>query len=140
MNYWLLKTEPDCWSWENQEAAPKQTTGWDGIRNHQANNYMRAMRKGDRAFFYLTGNVKAIAGIVEIVGEWEPDPTNDTKFDFGQVRVKKVEAAPKPVTLADVKRDKSLADMVLVKNARLSVQPVTPTQWKKICTMAGLKA
>lgn len=139
MNYWLLKTEPDCWSWENQESAPRKTTHWDGIRNHQANNHLKAMRKGDLCFFYLTGDRKQVEGVVEVVGEWEPDPSNETEFDFGMVHVRKVAAAPQPVTLKQVKAEKALAEMVLVKNARLSVQPVTAAQWKKICTMAGLK-
>lgn len=139
MNYWLLKSEPGTWSFDDQVAAPKKTTPWDGVRNHQANNHMKDMKKGDRAFFYHSGSDKAIVGVVEIAKPWEKDPTNKTKFDFGMVTVKAVAPAPTPVTLADIKQEKSLADMVLVKNSRLSVQPVTAAQWKKICTMSGLK-
>ncbi|GAB4197854.1 MAG: EVE domain-containing protein [Phycisphaeraceae bacterium] len=138
MNYWLLKSEPGTWSWQDQLDAPDQTTTWDGVRNYQANNNMKAMRRGDKAFFYHSVNEKRIVGIVEIVKEHEPDPSDKTGKGFGMVTVKAVQTCPKPVSLADIKNDAKLRDMVLVKNSRLSVQPVTATQWKRICTMAGI--
>jgi predicted RNA-binding protein with PUA-like domain len=141
MNYWLLKSEPGTWSWDDQCAAPRKTTSWDGVRNHQANNHMKAMRKGDRCFFYHSVDEKRIVGIVEVVKEHEPDPSDDTGRSmegFGMVTVKAVVPMPTPVTLDQIKRDKPLADMVLVKNSRLSVQPVTPGEWRRVCVLGGL--
>jgi predicted RNA-binding protein with PUA-like domain len=139
MNYWLIKTEPGTWSWDDQFKSPKQTTAWDGVRNYQANNYMKAMRKGDRAFFYHSVNEKQIVGVVRVVKGHEADPTDKTGRGFGMVTVQAVEACKAPVTLADIKAEPKLAGMVLVKNSRLSVQPVTKAEWGQVCKMAGLK-
>ena len=138
MKYWLIKTEPGAWSWDDQLASPKKTTTWDGVRNYQANNNMKAMSRGDQCFFYHSVNEKCIVGIVEVASAWETDPSDKTGKNFGMVTVKAVATAAKPVTLAQVKAQRQLSDMVLVKNSRLSVQPVTAAQWRKICTMAGL--
>lgn len=139
MNYWLIKTEPGTWSWDDQMKSAKKTTTWDGVRNYQANNNMKAMKKGDKAFFYHSVNEKQIVGVVKIVKEHEPDPSDKTGKGFGMVSVQAVEAAKNAVTLADIKAEKKLAEMVLVKNSRLSVQPVTAAEWKQVCKMAGLK-
>jgi len=139
MNYWLIKTEPGTWSWDDQLKAVNKTTTWDGVRNHQANNNMKAMRKGDRAFFYHSVNEKQIVGIVQIVKEHGPDPSDKTGKDFCMVSVRAVQPVKTPVTLADIKAEPKLAEMVLVKNSRLSVQPVTGAEWKQVCKMAGLK-
>ena len=100
---------------------------------------MKAMKKGDLGFFYHTGDEKAVVGIVEVIGEYRPDPTDETGV-FGLVVVQAVKDVPRPVTLAECKANPKLSDMVLVKSARLSVQPVTPQEWKIVCTMGGLKA
>ena len=139
MNYWLIKTEPGTWSFDDQLKAPKQTTTWDGVRNYQANNYMKDMAKGDKAFFYHSVNEKQIVGTVKVVKEHEPDPSDKTGKGFGMVTVQAVEAVNAPVTLTDIKAQAKLKDMVLVKNSRLSVQPVTGAEWKQVCKMAGLK-
>tara|TARA_R110002111_G_scaffold53797_3_gene93358 strand:+ start:252 stop:674 length:423 start_codon:yes stop_codon:yes gene_type:complete len=139
MNYWLIKSEPGTWSWDDQMKAPKKTTTWDGVRNYQANNNMKAMKKGDKAFFYHSVNEKRIVGVVKIVKEHEPDPTDKTGRGFGMVSVQAVEPVKTPVTLADIKAEAKLAEMVLVKNSRLSVQPVKAAEWKQVCKMAGLK-
>jgi predicted RNA-binding protein with PUA-like domain len=139
MNYWLIKTEPGTWSWDDQLKSPRKTTTWDGVRNYQANNYMKAMAEGDRAFFYHSVNEKQIVGIVKIVKEHGPDPSDKTGKGFGMVSVQAIEPVKTPVTLADIKAEPRLAEMVLVKNSRLSVQPVTKAEWKLICKMTGLK-
>jgi predicted RNA-binding protein with PUA-like domain len=139
MNYWLIKTEPGTWSWDDQLKSPRKTTTWDGVRNYQANNNMKAMAKGDRAFFYHSVNEKQIVGIVQIVKEHGPDPSDKTGKGFGMVSVQAVEPVKTPVTLAEIKAERKLAEMVLVKNSRLSVQPVTKAEWKLICKMTGLK-
>jgi len=108
------------------------------VRNHQAGNNMKAMKIGDKGFFYHSVNEKRIVGIVEVCKLWYLDPT-DPKGKFGMVDVRAIEAMPKPVTLADVKADERLAEMPLVTNTRLSVQPVDPKSWKIICRMGGLK-
>jgi len=137
MAYWLLKSEPGAWSWDDQVKCGRQGTEWDGVRNHQANNNMKAMRKGDHAFFYHSVNEKRIVGTVEVVREWYLDPT-DPAGRFGMVDVAARGAFVTPVSLAQIKADERLADMVLVKNSRLSVQPVEPGQWKLICQLGGL--
>jgi len=143
MNYWLVKSEPNTWSWNDQWTAPKRTTHWDGVRNHQAANFMRDMKKGDRAFFYHSGKERAIVGVVEITKEAYPDPSDDTGRTgkgFVMVNVKAIEPVDPPVTLAQIKDEPKLNDMVLVNNSRLSVQPVTAAQWKVVSKMAGLKS
>jgi predicted RNA-binding protein with PUA-like domain len=135
--YWLFKSEPGTWSWDDH--VKKGTEHWNGVRNHQANNNMKAMKKGDRGFFYHSVNEKQIVGIVEVVKEHYPDHT-DASGKFGMVDLKAVAPVKTPVTLAEIKTNPKLEDMVLVKNSRLSVQPVTAAEWQKICRMAGVKA
>jgi len=136
MAYWLFKSEPGAWSWDDQ--VKKGIEAWTGVRNHQAANNMKAMKKGDLGFFYHSGDERRIVGIVEVIGEYRLDPT-DEKGRFGLVEVKAVTDVPKPVTLADVKADAKLSEMVLVKNSRLSVQPVTAAEWKRVCALGGVK-
>jgi predicted RNA-binding protein with PUA-like domain len=137
MNYWLFKSEPGTWGWDDQVKRGAKGEPWDGVRNYQARNYMMEMKKGDLGFFYHSVNEKRVVGIVEVIKEYEPDPT-DEKGKFGLVTVKAVKPMPKPVTLDDVKAEPKLKDMVLVNNTRLSVQPVTAAQWKQVCKMGGL--
>ena len=137
MNYWLFKSEPGTWSWDDQVKKGKVGEGWDGVRNYQASNNMKAMKKGDLGFFYHSVNEKQIVGIVEVIKEYHPDPT-DEKGRFGMVTVKAVKPVPNPVTLADIKAEPKLADMALVKQSRLSVTPITLAQWKLICKMGGV--
>lgn len=137
MAYWLFKSEPDTWSWEMQVKKGKKGQEWDGVRNYTARNNMREMKKGDMGFFYHSGGERQIVGIVEVVKEAHPDLTDDTgKFDC--VDIAAVKPVPNPVTLADVKADKQLAEMALVKLSRLSVQPVTEAEWKRVCKMGGV--
>lgn len=135
MKYWLFKSEPSAWSWDEQVKAGAKGTGWTGVRNHLAKQQMMAMKKGDRGFFYHSNEGKAMVGIVEVIGEYHPDPT-DTTGKFGMVDVKAVKPLKKPVTLADVKATKALAKMSLVTSARLSVQPVTAKEWDIIIAMS----
>jgi len=137
VNYWLFKSEPGTWSWDDQVKKGKVGEGWDGVRNYQASNNMKAMKKGDLGFFYHSVNEKQIVGIVEVIKEYHPDPT-DEKGRFGMVTVKAVKPVPNPVTLADIKAEPKLADMALVKQSRLSVTPITLAQWKLICKMGGV--
>lgn len=138
MAYWLFKTEAETFSWEMQKKKGAKGEPWSGVRNWTAAGNMKAMKKGDQGFFYHTGDEKRIVGIVEVIGEYRPDPTDETG-KFGLVVVKAVKDMPKPVTLADVKATPKLAEMSLVKSFRLSVQPVRDTEWKLICQMGGLK-
>jgi len=138
MAYWLFKTEPDTFSWEMQKSRGAKGEPWSGVRNYAAAKNMKAMKKGDQGFFYHTGDEKQIVGIVEVIAEYKPDPTDETG-KFGLVDVKAVQDVPKPVTLAAIKADAKLKDMVLVREARLSVQAVTPEQWKYICKLGGVK-
>ena len=131
-----MKSEPSAFSWD--DLTKKKSEPWNGVRNYQANNNMKAMKKGDLGFFYHTGDEKAVVGIVEVIGEYRPDPT-DEAGKFGLVVVKAVKDMPKPVTLAEVKANKKLAEMSLVKSFRLSVQPVRDNEWKEVCRMGGLK-
>lgn len=135
MAYWLLKTEPDSWSWDDQVKAGKKGTEWTGVRNFTARRNMKDMKKGDECFFYHTGGEKQIVGIAVVVKEAHPETGAE---DWDAVDVAAVKPVPKPVTLAEVKADKALAGMALVKYARLSVQPVTEAEWKRVCKMAGL--
>lgn len=137
MAYWLFKSEPGTWSWDDQVA--KGVEHWDGVRNHQANNNMKAMKVGDRGFFYHSVNEKQVVGIVEVVKEHYPDHT-DASGRFGMVDIKAVAPVTTPVTLADIKSNPKLENMVLVKNSRLSVQPVSTAEWKEVCRMAGVRA
>jgi predicted RNA-binding protein with PUA-like domain len=135
MAYWLVKSEPDDWSWAQQVAKGKEGAEWTGIRNHTAQRHLRAMKKGELAFFYHTGKEKAVVGIVKVIAEAHPDSTDAA---WGAVDVAAVQALPTPVSLAGIKADKRLADMVLVRISRLSVQPVTDAEWRLISTMGGL--
>lgn len=138
MAYWLFKTEAETFSWEMQKKRGAKGEPWSGVRNWQAARNMKAMKKGDLGFFYHTGDEKQIVGIVEVIGEYRKDPTDETG-KFGLVDVKAVTDVPKPVTLAQVKADSKLKTMVLAKVARLSVQPVTAEEWKYICKLGGVK-
>jgi Uncharacterized conserved protein len=137
MATWLFKTEPSAWSWEKQKKKGAKGEPWSGVRNYQAAANMKAMALGDRGFFYHSVDEKRIVGIVEVTGLYRPDPTDETG-KFGLVDVVAVEDMPKPVTLAEIKANPKLAGMVLVKNSRLSVQPVSPAEWQIICKMGGL--
>ncbi len=138
MAYWLLKSEPDAFSWDMQVSRGAKGEPWSGVRNHTAKANLQAMKKGERGFFYHSNEGKEIVGIVEVIKEAYKDPT-DEKGIFYCVDVKAVEPFPKPVTLAAVKADEKLKDMALVKFSRLSVQPVTDAEWKYICKLGGVK-
>ena len=137
MAYWLLKSEPGSWSWEDQ--VRDVVTEWDGVRNHQADNNMKAMKRGDRCFFYHSVKAKEIVGVVEVVREHYPDPS-DASGRFGMVDVKVVMPVRRPVSLKKIKAAPALQDMALVRQSRLSVSPVTPAEWKRLCAMAGIAA
>ena len=138
MKHWLFKSEPETWSWEMQKKKGAKGEPWSGVRNHTAKQNMMAMKKGDLGFFYHSGEEKAVVGIVEVIGEFRPDPT-DEKGLFGLVIVKAVKDLPQPVTLAECKANPKLKDMSLVTSFRLSVQPVTEAEWTEVCRMGGLK-
>jgi predicted RNA-binding protein with PUA-like domain len=137
MAYWLLKTEPDSYSWDDQVKKGAKGDAWTGVRNFRAREHLNAMKKGDLAFFYHTGDEKQVVGIVEIIREAYPDPT-DKEGVFKAVDIKAVKPLKQPVTLAAVKGDKRLKEMVLAKQPRLSVQPVTADEWKIVSKMGGL--
>jgi len=134
MAYWLVKSEPDDWSWAQQVAKGKEGAEWTGIRNHTAQRHLRAMKKGELAFFYHTGKERAVIGIVKVIAEAHPDSTDAA---WQAVDVAAVEALPTPVGLDRIKADKRLASMVLVRISRLSVQPVTDTEWRIVREMGG---
>ncbi len=137
MAYWLVKSEPGAWSWDDH--VRDGVAEWDGVRNHQAANNMKSMRIGDRAFFYHSVDERCIVGVLEVVKEYYPDPT-DPKGIFGMVDFKAVEPVVKPVSLAEIKAEPRLADMALVRQARLSVMPVAEDEWRLLCEMAGIGA
>ncbi|QBF29630.1 EVE domain-containing protein [Thalassococcus sp. S3] len=137
MAYWLFKSEPDTWSWDQQVAKGGDGEEWDGVRNYQARNFMREMKIGDRGFFYHSQTEKAVVGIVEVIAEAHPDSTTDDPR-WECVDIKAISPVPKAVTLEQIKAEEELADMVLVKNSRLSVQPVRDAEWAHICRMSGL--
>ena len=136
MAYWLMKSEPGAWSWEDQ--VKDGTAEWDGVRNHQASNNMKAMKKGDKAFFYHSVNEKRIVGIVIIAKEYYPDPT-DKSGRFGMVDVKALRPFKKPVTLADVMGEPRLDNLALGRQSRLSVMPISDDEWQLICVMGETK-
>jgi predicted RNA-binding protein with PUA-like domain len=138
MAHWLFKTEPETFSWAMQKKKGAKGEPWSGVRNWTAARNMKTMKKGDLGFFYHTGEEKQIVGIVEVIEESQPDPT-DEAGKFGLVVVKAVKDVPKPITLADCKANPKLKDMSLVTSFRLSVQPVTDAEWKEVCRMGGLK-
>ena len=132
--YWLFKSEPSTWSWDDQVAKGDEGEEWDGVRNYQARNFMREMQVGDKGFFYHSQKDKEIVGVVEVMAEAHPDSTTeDDRWEC--VDIKAIGAMPQPVTLDAIKDEPRLADMILVKNSRLSVQPVTKAEWRIICEM-----
>lgn len=137
MAYWLFKSEPSNWSWDDQIAKGEKGEEWDGVRNYQARNMMRQMTVGDRGFFYHSQKDKEIVGIVEVIAAAHPDSTTDDDR-WECVDIKAIEPLKTPVTLEQIKATPSLADMVLVNNTRLSVQPVTETEWTIIYKMGSL--
>ncbi|WP_424928529.1 EVE domain-containing protein [Amaricoccus tamworthensis] len=138
MNYWLFKSEASTWSWEQQIAKGEEGEEWDGVRNYQARNNMRQMKLGDLGFFYLSQKEKSVVGVVEVCAEAHPDSTTDDER-WECVDIKAVGSFERPVSLDDCKGDPRLSDMVLVNNTRLSVQPVTPEEWKVVCELGGYK-
>jgi len=137
MAYWLFKSEPDKWSWDQQKAKGDAGEEWDGIRNYQARNFMRQMKLGDLGFFYHSNKGLEIVGIIEVCALSHPDTTtDDERWDC--VDIKAVKDMPVPVTLKQVKATPELAEMSLVKSMRLSVQPVTEREWQIVCKMGGL--
>jgi predicted RNA-binding protein with PUA-like domain len=139
MAYWLMKSEPCAWSWDQQVKAGAKGTEWTGVRNFTARKHLMEMKKGDRGFFYHSGEGKEIVGLVEIVREQHPDPTAGKGEPWVVVDVKADSPVPKPVTLEAIKKEAKLKDMALVKYSRLSVQPVTADEWKLVCKMGGVK-
>ncbi|PRY93180.1 putative RNA-binding protein with PUA-like domain [Hasllibacter halocynthiae] len=136
MRYWLFKSEPSTWSWDQQVARGEAGEEWDGVRNYAARNNMRAMRAGDLGFFYHSQTEKAVVGIVEVIAEAHPDSTTDDER-WECVDLRAVEAMPVPVTLADIKAREELADMALVRQSRLSVSEVTEEEWRIVNAMGG---
>ena len=137
MAYWLVKSEPDAWSWDQQVKAAAKGAEWTGVRNHTAKQNLAKMKKGDRAFYYHSNEGKEIVGVAEVIREAYPDPTDNTgKFVCVDIQADK--PLKTPVTMAAIKADQRLADMALVKYSRLSVQPVTAEEWKIVCKMGGL--
>ena len=136
MAYWLFKSEPDGWSWDRQVSRGDAGQEWDGVRNYQARNNMRAMRIGDLGFFYHSNEGKEVVGIVEVIAEAHPDSTSDDPR-WECVDLRAVRPFVRPVTLEQCKSDPRLAGMVLVTNTRLSVQPVAPQEWRVICELGG---
>ncbi|HUR44016.1 MAG TPA: EVE domain-containing protein [Aestuariivirga sp.] len=138
MAYWLFKSEPEVWSWEMQKAKGKAGEEWTGVRNYQARNHMRAMKLGDKGFFYHTGDEKAVVGIVEVSKLAHKDST--AKEDAWEcVDIRALMDVPRPVTLETIKGDRRLKNMVLVNNSRLSVQPVSAEEWKMVCDLGEVK-
>jgi predicted RNA-binding protein with PUA-like domain len=135
MAYWLVKSEPDDWSWAEQVAKGREGAEWNGIRNFSARNHLRAMKKGEQAFFYHTGKERAVVGIVKVIAEAHPDSTDAA---WAAVDVAAVRPLPTAVTLDQIKANPRLKGMVLVRQSRLSVQPVTDAEWKIVCQMGGL--
>jgi predicted RNA-binding protein with PUA-like domain len=137
MAYWLYKSEPSSWSWDEQVAVGEAGTAWTGVRNHLAKKHLQAMKRGDQGFFYHSNEGKAVVGIVEVIREYYPDHTDPTGR-FGVVDLKAVEPLRGAVTLEAIKAQPELADMVLIKNSRLSVQPVTDDEWRTVRRLGGL--
>ncbi len=136
MAHWLLKSEPSAWSWDDQVRVGVEP--WNGVRNWQAARNMKAMRLGDTAFFYHSVDEKRIVGVVEVVEEYHPDPTDPTGR-FGMVSVKALRPVPRPVSLADLKAEPRLAHLALIRQSRLSVVPVDDDAWALLCAMGGVE-
>ena len=139
MAFWLMKSEPDAWSWEQQVKKGAKGEVWSGVRNHAAKKNLMTMKRGDRAFFYHSGTGLEIVGVVEVIREHYPDPTAGKDEPWVVVDVQAVEPMPKSVTLTAIKTEPRLKVMALVKYGRLSVQPVTAAEWKIVCRMVGMK-
>lgn len=139
MAYWLFKSEPNTWGWDQQLAKGEEGEQWDGVRNYQARNNMQKMKLGDKGFFYHSVNEKRIVGVVEVCAEAHPDTTDDTG-KWHCVDIKAIKSVVNPVTLEDCKAHPDLANMVLVNNSRLSVQPVSDEEWTIVCQLAGIDA
>ncbi|WP_370931518.1 EVE domain-containing protein [Bartonella sp. DGB1] len=137
MAYWLVKSEPDVWSWQQQKAKGKTGEAWSGVRNYTARNYMRLMQLGEKVFFYHSNIGKEIVGIAEVSAIAKQDPTTDDKR-WECVELIAYMDLPRAVTLKEIKSDGRFANMALVKHTRLSVQPVTEQEWRDICNLAGL--
>jgi len=135
MNYWLFKSEPGSWSWDDQLKKGETGEGWDGVRNYQASNNMKMMKVGDKGFFYHSVTEKKIVGIVEIIKEYELDPTDKSK-KFGMVTVKALKTLDKSVSLQDIRENKSLTNFIMLRQNRLSVVPVSKEEWDIIYKMA----
>lgn len=137
MAYWLFKSEPSTWGWDDQQAKGDAGEEWDGVRNYQARNFMREMKVGDLGFFYHSQTEKAVVGVVEVIAEAHQDSsTDDDRWEC--VDIKAVKSVKTPVTLDMIKADGRLDDMILVRNSRLSVQPVTDNEWRIVCGLAGI--
>ena len=137
MAYWLFKSEPSTWGWDDQQAKGDAGEDWDGVRNYQARNFMREMKQGDLGFFYHSQTEKAVVGVVEVIAEAHQDSsTDDDRWEC--VDIKAVKSVKTPVTLDMIKADGRLDDMMLVRNSRLSVQPVTDTEWQIVCGLGGI--
>ena len=136
MAYWLFKSEPSTWSWTKQKAKGDAGEEWDGVRNYQARNFMRQMVVGDRGFFYHSQSEKAVVGIVEVCAPAHPDSTTDDDR-WECVDIKAVQDMAQPVTLDQIKADPRLTEMVLVRNSRLSVQPVTDAEWDIVLALGN---
>lgn len=134
MAYWLFKSEPNTWGWDDQVAKGDVGEEWDGVRNYQARNFMREMKVGELGFFYHSMKEKSVVGIVEVIAEAHPDSTTDDER-WECVDIKAIRPFTEPVSLDQIKADERLYEMVLVKNSRLSVQPVTDSEWKIICAL-----
>lgn len=137
MRYWLFKSEPSTWSWDDQVAKGEAGEEWDGVRNYQARNFMREMKIGDKGFFYHSQKEKSVVGTVEVCAEAHPDSTTDDDR-WECVDIKALQSVQTPISLDMIKADPRLSEMVLVNNSRLSVQPVTEKEWQIICEMAGI--
>ena len=137
MNYWLMKSEPSTWSWEQQVKAGAKGEGWDGVRNYQASNNMKKMVVGDLCFFYHSVKERDIVGIVKVIKTYHPDPTDKSKR-FGMVRVAKYKSLKNTVNLDQIKSDDRLNHLALVKQARLSVMPIDKKSWTIICKLGGI--
>jgi predicted RNA-binding protein with PUA-like domain len=137
MAYWLIKSEPFKWSWEAQVAAGEKGTFWDGVRNHSAKLNLKAMKLGEKAFFYHSNEGLAVVGIVEVIREAYPDPTAEPGSPWVVVDFKALKPFPRPVNLAEIKATPALSQMSLVTSMRLSVQPVRDAEWDLVCKMGG---
>ena len=136
MAYWLMKSEPSTWSWQDQVKVG--TAEWDGVRNYQASNNMKAMKIRDKAFFYHSVKAREIVGVVEVVREYYPDPT-DINGRFGMVDVKAVEQLTNAVSLDQIKAHPQLINMALIRQSRLSVMPIETRHWEILCEMGGIE-